>query len=153
MTTYVVGSIAEFNKLFAKHQEARQKAVIRGLQRTAIRGAKELKLEIPVAFGELRDSVHPTDKTDGATITIDAPHAAPVEIGSRPHTPPLAPLVEWMRLRGSTNPVQDAKKLQHYITVNGTKPHWYARSLLPTLKLLLGPAIMSELKASERGLT
>ena len=32
---------------------------------------------------------------------VDAPHAAPVETGSAPHTPPLAPLVAWVKLRGA----------------------------------------------------
>lgn len=49
-----------------------------------------------MAHGELRESVH----VEGARIVVDAPHAAAVNNGSRPHMPPLAPLIEWVKLRG-----------------------------------------------------
>ncbi|MGH7297810.1 MAG: hypothetical protein ACRELB_22920, partial [Polyangiaceae bacterium] len=51
--------------------------------------------------GELREAVHAEERAQGAAIVVDAPHAAPVETGSRPHTPPLAPLVAWVKLRGA----------------------------------------------------
>ena len=35
-----------------------------------------------------------------SSVVADAPHAAAVEVGSRPHTPPLAPLIAWVQLRG-----------------------------------------------------
>jgi hypothetical protein len=64
-------------------------------------GVSVVKRRVPVAFGDLRESVKPEERVDGAAIVVDAPHAAPVETGSRPHTPPLAPLVAWVKLRGA----------------------------------------------------
>lgn len=55
---------------------------------------------VPRAFGELAESIHVEDGARGSTIVADAPHAAPVEFGSRPHTPPLEPLIRWVLLRG-----------------------------------------------------
>jgi hypothetical protein len=60
-----------------------------------------VKRRVPVAFGDLRESVQPESRAHGAAIVVDAPHAAPVETGSRPHMPPLAPLVAWVKLRGA----------------------------------------------------
>jgi hypothetical protein len=72
------------------------------LHRTAI-GAVDTDIErlVPKAFGELAGSGHvephwPT----GAAAVYDAPHAAAVEQGAKPHWVPLAPLVAWVRLRG-----------------------------------------------------
>ena len=55
----------------------------------------------PVAFGELRDGLIAEDRDNGAAIVSTAPHSAAVEEGSRPHMPPLAPLLAWVKLRGA----------------------------------------------------
>lgn len=73
--------------------------------RTAVRRAAKATVpgvikNMPVAFGGLKGSVHLEAGGDTASVVADAPHAAAVEVGSRPHTPPLAPLVAWVRLRG-----------------------------------------------------
>jgi hypothetical protein len=36
------------------------------------------------------------EESDGATLANTAPYAAPIEEGSRPHWPPLQPLIEWV---------------------------------------------------------
>lgn len=55
----------------------------------------------PVAFGELRDGLVSYETDKGAKIVSTAPHSAAVELGSRPHWPPLEPILEWVRLRGA----------------------------------------------------
>jgi hypothetical protein len=67
--------------------------------------AHEVAQNVPIAFGELRHSVHAEVMGQfpfirGAKVIADAPHAAAVEVGSRPHWMPLAPLVKWVKLRG-----------------------------------------------------
>jgi hypothetical protein len=66
--------------------------------------ATHVRRNMPVAFGELRRSIRVekggTKSKVAARVFTDAPHAAPVETGSRPHWPPLAPLVRWVKLRG-----------------------------------------------------
>ncbi len=56
---------------------------------------------MPIAFGELRASIHvvATDP-DRVRSIADAPHAAAVELGSRPHWVPLDALIKWVKLRG-----------------------------------------------------
>ncbi len=96
MTTKHVRSIAELKRVLAKDMRARQKRVERAVKKSARRGASVVRRNVPVAFSELRDSVH----ADGTTIVADAPHAAPVETGSRPHFPPIEPIERWVKLRG-----------------------------------------------------
>lgn len=74
----------------------REKALDKALRKTARKGASHVRRNVPVAFSELRDSV----RAARDSIIADAPHAAAVELGSRPHMPPLEPLIKWVKLRG-----------------------------------------------------
>jgi hypothetical protein len=100
MKTYQVRSLAELGALLARHQRERERHLRAAAASAAKGGVIVVKRRVPVAFGELRESVHAEEHAQGAAIVVDAPHAADVEIGARPHMPPLAPLVEWVKLRG-----------------------------------------------------
>lgn len=88
------------------HEDMRRlkdRVQIVGLGGAAIDGAHVVAKNAPVAFEGLRASVHAdlTEMLAGKTrIVVDAPWAGAVEKGSRPHTPPLAPLIAWVKLRG-----------------------------------------------------
>lgn len=74
-----------------------------GLGKAAIDGGHAIEPNIPIAFAELRGSLHVDAEeilAGHVRILLDAPHACAVEVGSRPHTPPLAPLIAWVKLRG-----------------------------------------------------
>jgi len=103
MPTFTCSSFKEMQKLFAKHQRARDKRIRAAVVRTAKHGrAYIISTTIPVAFGDLKNSLEVTGRGGGAVqIVANAPHAAPVETGSRPHWPPLAPLVAWVKKRGA----------------------------------------------------
>lgn len=104
-----VKSLAELHSVIRRDLRGRQKAVEKAIARTATQGARHVRRNVPVAHGELRNSVK---AVDGHRIVADAPHAAPVETGSRPHWPPLAPLVKWVKLRGMqglTTPKRQAR--------------------------------------------
>lgn len=96
METHTVNSLSELTALMRKHLREREKRVRAAARKAAKKGVSILKRKVPVAHGEIRESVH----ADDTLIVVDAPHAAAVNNGSRPHTPPLGPLVEWVRLRG-----------------------------------------------------
>jgi len=59
-----------------------------------------------VDTGELLRSEKVTHRPDGAVVENTAPHAAVMEHGARPFTPPMAPLLAWAarKSRGSTRP-------------------------------------------------
>ena len=75
--------------------------VRRAARQTADMGRLIAYGKAPVAFGELRDGLEAQDRPNGAAIVSTAPHSAAVEEGSRPHMPPLAPLLAWVKLRGA----------------------------------------------------
>jgi len=79
---------------------ARQKRVRAAVGATARAGAAHLRRNVPVAFGELRSSVHTETDSGHSRIIADAPHACAVEVGARPHWAPLEPLIRWVKLRG-----------------------------------------------------
>lgn len=94
--TYNVGSMSELMALLKRHQRQREQRIHAATKRAASRGRAFVKRNVPVAFGEIRESVH----AEGTAIIVDAPHAAAVNNGSRPHWAPLAPLIAWVKLRG-----------------------------------------------------
>jgi hypothetical protein len=98
---YEVKSLAEFQRLFVQHQAARKRRVVGSIRRAASRGVGIVKRKVPVAFGEIRESVSSKPTPGGATVEADAPHAAAAEVGSRPHTPPLEPILAWVKLRAA----------------------------------------------------
>jgi hypothetical protein len=56
---------------------------------------------VPKAFGELAAGIHVVDEAPGtSSVVSSAPHAAAVEFGSRPHMPPVAPIIAWVKQRG-----------------------------------------------------
>lgn len=77
------------------------------IKRTAEEAVAPIQEQVPVAFGELRDSIH---AAAGPRTISDAPHAGAVEIGSLPHKPDLAALIRWVKLRGMQGLHMSAKQ-------------------------------------------
>jgi hypothetical protein len=96
-------SLEELPCLIARDLQRLERRVQLELAGAAIDGAHAIEPHIPVAFAELRGSLHvdASRALEGEIrIVLDAPHAEAVERGSRPHTPPLEPLIRWVKLRG-----------------------------------------------------
>lgn len=64
----------------------------------------ETKEGTPVAFGILRNSILVETRVTAneilGVVATAVPYAAPVEEGSRPHFPPLNPLILWVKRKG-----------------------------------------------------
>jgi hypothetical protein len=97
MTTRRVRGFGDLLHTLGADQTARQRRLEDASARAARAGVPIVKRHVPVAFGELRESVH----AEGTKIVVDAPHAAPVEVGSRPHWAPIGPLLRWVKLRAA----------------------------------------------------
>lgn len=78
-----------------------QLRVLGATWKTAKRGADICRAAAPKAFGGLGDSIHDIPLSTGAIIRADAPHAAAIENGSKPHMPPVAAIEKWVKLRGA----------------------------------------------------
>lgn len=92
--------IKDFRRVLRADMRVLQKRVIKATHKAADFGAKLAKQLAPIAFRELRDGIIKIKGPGGALYRSTAPHSEAVEKGSRPHTPPLAPLVAWVKLRG-----------------------------------------------------
>lgn len=99
--TIVCRDLNEFARRIVADMKKREKRVQRALLKVA-RGTKSYAEAntMPIAFGPLKQSGQVRATAEGATVTWDAPHAAAVEVGSRPHVPPIEPLIRWVKLRG-----------------------------------------------------
>lgn len=112
-------------------------------------GETVLRSAAPKSSGALKKSI----RAQGPTITIDAPHVLYVEHGARPHMPPIAPLIAWVKrnrgklgLKGS-RPGRDAKgkftaspavvaaawAIAKKIEREGIKPTFFIRRSLPVM--------------------
>lgn len=60
-----------------------------------------MRAAVPKVFGDLKDSIHVVPGTNVTDILADAPYAAAVDKGSRPHWAPFEAILKWVRARGS----------------------------------------------------
>lgn len=100
MADYAFKSISGALNAIAKREAARDSRVKDSLRKAAAATAPIVRRNMPRAFAELEDSLHIIDLLGQSQIIADAPHAAAVEKGTRPHMPPLEPLIAWVTLRG-----------------------------------------------------
>lgn len=96
MKTIRVKSLNELRRKLRASLRDKERRVERAAKRAARRHRAYIIANMPVASSELRASVHVV----GTRVVVDAPHAAAVERGSRPHWMPLEPLIKWVKLRG-----------------------------------------------------
>lgn len=140
---YVV-SLNEFARLIRKLPDDAERAIVRGLRSSALRLEGMVPEEIsstspfpPQDTGELSRSVRTTRIRKGAVVTVDAPHAPFMEYGTRPHMPPLAPLMEWcLRKRLADNEeeaVQVARRIAKKIARYGISPRHFMKRALKRL--------------------
>jgi len=121
------------------------KAVVRGLQasgqRLQVMVVEEIQGADPypaVNMGDLLRSVHTDFVHDGAEVIVDAPHAAHMEYGTRPHFPPVAPLKEWVMQKGISGDEEEAWGIALAIARNmaiwGIEPRNYMANAMARLE-------------------
>jgi len=102
MATKTFTNLGQAIRQIVRDTEKKENRVKAARKAAAKFGAKYVIREtVPKAFGELAQSVHADEEKGGWAVIADAPHAAAVENGSRPHMPPLEPLIAWVKLRGA----------------------------------------------------
>jgi len=153
-----------------------RREIVLGAARAGRSTTHEVAKNVPVAFGELRESVHldASGAEQGVILVVaDAPHAVAVEVGSRPHLVPLEPLIAWVRLRGlqasaakrltargnaaalapgggaranADGAVTIARAIQFVLLKRGTKPAWFMRQALPYAMRALDTEVATALR-------
>lgn len=138
MTIVRTVSLDAFPDLFGEIEGQRPDWLTAAVRASALVGAEVIREEYRASGhdkgGELGKSTHVVPTDGGAEIRVDAPFAGHLERGTRPHTPPLAPLVAWAARLGVRDPFAVAKAVQQRIAREGTKPLWLVRSMLPALR-------------------
>ena len=92
--------------------------------------AREVREHMPTAQGTLRASVFHEETVSGLVVTgfVGSPlaYAAPVELGTRPHFPPVDALIDWVRIRFGISGDKEARGVAFLvarkIARKGTKP-------------------------------
>lgn len=102
MTEYVrVNGIKNLKRALERGAKNIRKEFDKAIWKTAQKAVVPIRKRVPVAFGELRASIHAErGKKNHPVTSVAAPHAAAVEIGSRPHKPDFKRLLAWVKLRG-----------------------------------------------------
>ena len=137
----------DFAAVLKQDEEARKKAIIRGVHLAIEASAEVIRNAAPEDLGNLKKSVRPVIQGDGGYVVVDAPYAAAVELGSRPHWVPFAALLPWcIRHSSPEEGPRFARALQLKIAREGTKPTYFVRKTEPQRRRLLKAAVEQELK-------
>ena len=122
MTVYRKCTLRQLPGVIKRNMNSLQARVETAMRRTANSAQKRIAEAAPKAFGELENSVHlvgrmTDDPNEVAAVSVDAPHAYAVEVGSPPHTPDFERLLAWVKLRG-----MQALKGSRYLKSRGVGP-------------------------------
>lgn len=155
----------------------REERIRRAVERTARAGAKIAGERVPKAFESLLMSLEsgPLPDGQGYRYGSSAPHADATERGTRPHFPPIEPLIRWVKLRGMEGlsgksasarakgvaalirrserggavsvdtPERIAYAIQQKIGREGTKPLLWAKNSIPPTMEILDREIIAAL--------
>ncbi len=92
--------LGDLERTLRRDVKTLHKRTLRAASKTAELGRLIAYAKAPVAFAELRDGIISEDIENGSRISSTAPYSAAVEVGSRPHMPPVAPIYAWVKLMG-----------------------------------------------------
>lgn len=95
MRVVKVSSLRQLTSVVKRDAKRLERKLDKARNHAARKTVPYVRAHVPVAHSDLRDSL----EVDGSRVLATAPHAAAVERGSRPHFPPLEPLIAWVKLR------------------------------------------------------
>lgn len=130
-----------------------QRRSVRALRSTAKRAVGVVVAQIEEAgavdTGSLKQSVRAESTREGGTVVVDAPHAAFIEYGTRPHRPPLAPIFRWVMRKLQPESEQAgwaiARAIAAKIELEGTEPRHF---MLKAMKKVAAEILPQEMLAA-----
>lgn len=138
-TTVKLNDFAQILRDFpGKSLEAVKKGTVSGVAKSI----PDLVANSPVDTGLYAQSWSFTADEQTVILGNTAPHAAIIEDGARPFTPPIAPLLAWAKrvLRDPSQPPEYsprvwalAKGVQKKISSEGMKPRKILENMIPTI--------------------
>ncbi len=147
----IVCKPGEFSRIFVAREARRLTGVRRAVVLAAGRGVEVVRDNEPVDLANMRKAteVWPGERpSEVARIVVDAPYAAAQEVGTRPFTPPIAPLVAWASRHGAADNDEAwamAYGIQKAIATRGIRATWFASKSMPVLVDLIVREIAAEL--------
>jgi hypothetical protein len=140
----------DFADRFREIESKRVDAVTRGIASAIVAGAEVVASRAPKDQGDLKRSTHGVVRSPGGYIVVDAPYAAAVEQGSRPHWVSIKALLPWCIRHSSPEEGPGfARALQLKIAREGTKPTYFVRKTLPVQKRILMAEVEHEMKGGD----
>lgn len=94
-------SLADLGRVLQQDLRTLHRRTLRATWQAAAAGRDVARSKAPEGLGGVREGILAEPLPDGARIRSSAPHSGIVEHGSRPHWPPLEPLIAWVRKRGA----------------------------------------------------
>lgn len=155
MVTRKVVTLDQFARELGRLPSILEDAIIRGLRSAAARGVADVVQAIQVASpwpavdtGRLARSVEHSNLPRGGRVSVDAPHAAVMELGARPFWPPIEPLEAWaVRKFGVDEDEAEeiARSVQLKIATFGIEPRRYFADAMRSIRKLVPIEVESEL--------
>lgn len=154
---------ADFGAVLKADSKRAAKAIARGLYKGALIGEAIVAEATPVDRGNARAAWQVYRTPDGAVLDNDAPHILFLEEGTRPHRPPLLPIVQWLsRKEGRGTNITDisqadadirfrAMRIADSIAEKGTKAHHMVQRNLPRLAGTARLMVEVELRNAAQG--
>lgn len=132
-----------------------------GVIAAAERGARTvIRRALPKYLGAMRRSVTVTIRNRAVAhgrsdvvceIVVDVPYARSIEYGTRPFTPPIAPLHQWAIVKlglPDREALRAAYAIRTTFSIHGMTPRYYVRDAKPELAALLDPFLRQAYEAS-----
>lgn len=161
--TVIVLRPDEVAEKMSQHAKLAMQEVARSVVEAAMKGERVIRAHVPVDTGELRRETQTV--TTGAqrglvaAIIEDTPYAAAQEAGTRPFTPPIAPLYAWVVRQGGLLGVSGdedaalalAYAIQRSIAKRGLRARWHTRDAQPELGVILEQELQHAVARLESG--
>lgn len=134
--------LMNFSQELKRFSEATVKQQKEAVTSGVLKSMSDLVKNSPVDTGQYAASWAFNSDETSAILGNYAPHAPIIEIGARPFTPPIGPLLAWAKrvLRSSSQPPNYddevwrlAKGVQNKIANEGMKPRHVLEKMLPTI--------------------
>lgn len=140
-------NVRDFEKKFRADMKHLTKKLDGALHKAAERAADRARERAPKgATLQLSEGIQAV----GLRVVSTAPYSLAVELGSRPHMPPVAPILAWVIAKGfagvgpngkAQTPESIAWAIAIHISQVGTKPTFFMRGTIPATLRFVGAEI------------
>lgn len=148
-------TLSQFARVCVTLEPRLRAGMVEGLRSAALRHqgliVEEIQNASPhpaVDTGALQQSVTTVNVPDGSIVQVTAPHAGPIDQGTRPFRPPIAPLAEWAKRKGLAGTDAEARSVAFAISRSFEQRGIAPRNFMGKAWARLGPILSREISLS-----